>query len=94
MKKYILFIFIILIFGCASDPEIIKKMIPVKEDNKEVKNITIIRTNGNTTVGATGRYAFGDNVRPKEILRKIFRQLSMNKETPTSGKESPSFRKE
>ncbi len=42
MKKYTLFIFIILILlGCASDPEIIKKMIPVKDDNNEIKNITI-----------------------------------------------------
>lgn len=44
------------------------------------KHITIIRNNGNTTVGMTGSHAFGDNVRPKDILRKIFWQLSMKKE--------------
>lgn len=60
---------------------------------KEEMKITIIRNNGNTTVGATGSHAFGDNVRPKEILRNIFRQLSRNEETSFSRKESPSFRK-
>ena len=55
MKKYILFIFIILILlGCASDPEIIKKMIPVKEDNNEVKNITIKAEKDNVII--TVRY--------------------------------------
>jgi len=58
---------------------------------KEEKLITIISNNGNPTVGTTGSHAFGDNVRPKEILANIFRQLSMNEETISERKESPSF---
>ena len=54
---------------------------------QEEKKITIINNDDIPTVGATGSHAFGDNVRPKDLLREIFRRLSRIK-------ESPSFRKE
>ena len=47
---------------------------------KEEKDITIIHDD-KTTVGTTGSYAFGDDVRPKEILRDLFGQFSRKKES-------------
>ncbi len=38
---------------------------------QEVNNITIIHDDKNT-VGATGIHASGDNVRPRDLFRKIF----------------------
>ncbi|MHA1488386.1 MAG: RNA-guided endonuclease TnpB family protein [Promethearchaeota archaeon] len=60
---------------------------------KEVKKITIIHDDKNT-VGAMGIHASGDDVRPKVILRKIFRQLSAKEETLLVMRESPPFRVE
>ena len=47
---------------------------------KEEKYITIIHDD-KTTVGTTGSYAFGDDVRPKEILQNLFGQFSRKKES-------------
>ena len=49
---------------------------------EEEKHITIIYDDI-STVGTTGSYAFGDNVRPKEILQNLFRQFSRKKESIT-----------
>jgi len=49
---------------------------------KEEKYITIIHDD-KTTVGTTGSYAFGDDVRPKEILQNLFGQFSRKKESIT-----------
>ncbi|GAJ05651.1 unnamed protein product, partial [marine sediment metagenome] len=46
---------------------------------KEEKYITIIHDD-KTTGGTTGSHAFGDDVRPKEILQDLFRQFSRKKE--------------
>ncbi len=47
---------------------------------QEEKHITIIHDD-KTTVGTTGSHAFGDDVRPKEILRNLFGQFSRKKES-------------
>ena len=44
---------------------------------REEKRITIIHDD-TPTVGTTGSHAFGESVRPKEILRSLFRQFSKN----------------
>jgi len=49
---------------------------------KEEKYITIIHDD-RTTVGTTGSHAFGDDVRPKEILQNLFGQFSRKKESIT-----------
>jgi len=49
---------------------------------KEEKYITIIHDD-TPTVGTTGSHAFGDDVRPKEILRNLFGQFSRKKESIT-----------
>ena len=49
---------------------------------KEEKYITIIHDD-KTTVGTTGSHAFGDDVRPKEILQDLFGQFSRKKESIT-----------
>jgi len=49
---------------------------------KEEKYITIIHDD-KTTVGTTGSHAFGDDVRPKEILQNLFGQFSRKKESIT-----------
>jgi len=49
---------------------------------KEEKHITIIHDD-KTTVGTTGSDAFGDDVRPKEILQDLFGQFSRKKESIT-----------
>ncbi len=49
---------------------------------KDVKHITIINDD-TPTGGTTGRYAFGEDVRPKEILRDLFGQFSRKKESTT-----------
>jgi putative transposase len=49
---------------------------------KEEKYITIIH-NDKTTVGTTGSHAFGEDVRPKEILQDLFGQFSRKKESIT-----------
>ncbi|MBY8982472.1 MAG: hypothetical protein KGD57_05970 [Candidatus Lokiarchaeota archaeon] len=36
-----------------------------------------------STVGTTGSHAFGDNVRPKEILQNLFWLFSRKKESIT-----------
>jgi putative transposase len=46
----------------------------------EEKNITIIHDD-TLTGGTTGSHAFGDDVRPQEILRDLFWQFSMKKES-------------
>ncbi|MBY8981523.1 MAG: hypothetical protein KGD57_01120, partial [Candidatus Lokiarchaeota archaeon] len=46
------------------------------------KNITIIHDD-TSTVGTTGSHAFGDNVRPKEILQNLFGLFSRKKESIT-----------
>jgi len=60
---------------------------------KEVKNITIIHDDKNT-VGTTGIHASGDNVRPKDLLTKIYRQLSEKEELCFVRNESPPFKGE
>ena len=47
---------------------------------KEEKYITIIHDD-KPTVGTTGSHAFGDDVRPQEILRDLFGQFSRKKES-------------
>ncbi len=47
---------------------------------REEKHITIIHDDS-PTVGTTGSHAFGDDVRPKEILRNLFGQFSRKKES-------------
>jgi putative transposase len=47
---------------------------------KEEKHIKIIHDD-TPTVGTTGSYAFGDDVRPQEIFRDLFRQFSRKKES-------------
>ncbi len=47
---------------------------------KEEKDITIIHDDA-PTVGTTGSYAFGENVRPKEIFQDLFGQFSQKKES-------------
>ena len=60
---------------------------------KEELKVTIIHDD-TTTDGMAGSNASGDSVRPQEILRNIFRQLSRNEETPLLKKvESPSLKK-
>ncbi|TES96693.1 MAG: hypothetical protein E3J90_07725 [Promethearchaeota archaeon] len=49
---------------------------------KEEKDITIIHDDA-PTVGTTGSYAFGDDVRPKEIFQDLFGQFSRKKESIT-----------
>ena len=49
---------------------------------KKEKSITIIHDD-KITVGTTGSHAFGDDVRPKEILQDLFRQFSRKKESIT-----------
>ena len=49
---------------------------------KEEKYVTIIHDD-KTTVGTTGSHAFGDDVRPKEILQNLFGQFSRKKESIT-----------
>jgi len=49
---------------------------------KEEKYITIIHDD-KTTVGTTGSHAFGDDVRPKEMLQNLFGQFSRKKESIT-----------
>ncbi len=49
---------------------------------KEEKHITIINDD-TPTVGTTESYAFGDYVRPKEMLLDLFRQFSRKKESIT-----------
>jgi len=49
---------------------------------KEEKYVTIIHDD-KTTVGTTGSHAFGDDVRPKEILQDLFGQFSRKKESIT-----------
>ena len=49
---------------------------------KEEKYITIIHDD-KTTVGTTGSHAFGDDVRPKELLQNLFGQFSRKKESIT-----------
>ena len=49
---------------------------------KEEKQITIIHDD-KTTVGTTGSHAFGDDVRPQEILQDLFGQFSRKKESIT-----------
>ena len=46
------------------------------------KNITIIHDD-TSTVGTTGSHAFGDNVRPKEIVHNLFGLFSRKKESIT-----------
>jgi len=46
---------------------------------QEEKDITIIHED-KITVGTTGSHAFGDDVRPQEILRDLFGQFSRKKE--------------
>ncbi len=47
---------------------------------KKEKHITIIHDDS-TTGGTTGSHAFGDDVRPQEILRELFGQFSRKKES-------------
>ncbi|MHA1461424.1 MAG: RNA-guided endonuclease TnpB family protein [Promethearchaeota archaeon] len=47
---------------------------------KEEKDITIIHDDA-PTVGTTGSYAFGEDVRPKEIFQDLFGQFSQKKES-------------
>ncbi len=47
---------------------------------REEKHITIIHDD-TPTVGTTGSHAFGEDVRPKEILRNLFGQFSRKKES-------------
>ncbi len=49
---------------------------------KEEKSITTIHDD-KTTVGTTESYAFGEDVRPREILQDLFRQFSRKKESIT-----------
>ena len=49
---------------------------------EEEKHITIIHDD-TATVGTTGSHAFGDDVRPQEILRNLFGQFSRKKESIT-----------
>jgi putative transposase len=46
----------------------------------EEKHVTIIHDD-TSTGGTTGSHAFGDDVRPQEILRDLFRQFSRKKES-------------
>ncbi len=41
MKKYIIFIMILLLLGCASKPEIIRKMIPAKSENVKINDTEV-----------------------------------------------------
>lgn len=59
---------------------------------QEDLNITIIHDDN--TVGATGIHASGDSVRPKDLLQKIYRQLSKKEEICFVRNESPPFRVE
>jgi len=49
---------------------------------KEEKHITIIHDD-KTTGGTTGSHAFGEDVRPQEILQELFWQFSRKKESIT-----------